>query len=49
MKVEIFHILTDTDSTALKFIFISDPNSELSEDKSRDIIFEVIVRYIHKI
>ena len=42
-KVEIFHILTDTDSTALKFIFISDPNSDLPEDKFRDIIFEVIV------
>ena len=42
-KVEIFHILTDTDSTALKFIFISDPNNDLPEDKFRDIIFEVIV------
>ena len=30
-KVEIFHILTDTDSTALKFIFISDPNSNVPE------------------
>ena len=28
-KVEIFHILTDTDSIVLKFIFISDPNSDL--------------------
>ena len=26
-RVEIFHILTDTDSTALKFIFISDTNT----------------------
>ena len=42
-KVEIFHVLTDTDSTALKFIFISDPNSEIPEDKFRDIIFEVII------
>ena len=42
-KVEIFHILTGTDSTALKFIFFSDPNSDLPEDKFRDIIFEVIV------
>ena len=48
-KIEIFHILTDTDSTALKFIFISDPNSDLPEDKFRDIIFEVIVTSkIHK-
>ena len=42
-KVDIFHILTNTDSTALKFIFISDPNSDLLEEKFRDIIFEVIV------
>ena len=42
-KVEIFHILTDTDSTALEFIFISDPNSDAPEDKFRKIIFEIIV------
>ena len=41
-KVEIYHILTDTDSTSLKFLFISDPNSETLEDKYREIIFEVI-------
>ena len=28
-KVEIFRILTDTDSTSLKFIFICDPNSDV--------------------
>ena len=42
-KVEISYILTDTDSTALKFIFISDPNSDLPEDKFRDTIFKVIL------
>ena len=42
-KVEVFHILTDTDSTALMFVFISDPNSDLPEEKFRYIIFEVIV------
>ena len=42
-RVEIFHILTDTDSTALKFMFISDTNREIPEDKFRDIIFEVII------
>ena len=26
-RVETFHILTDTDSTALKFMFISDTNT----------------------
>ena len=38
-KLELFHILTDMDSTALKFIFISDPNSSLPEDKFRDVTF----------
>ena len=42
-KVEFFHILADTDSTVLKFIFISNPNSDLPEDKFRDVTFEVIV------
>ena len=42
-KVEIFHILTDTDSTSLKFIFICDQNSDVSDSKFRDVIFEVIV------
>lgn len=35
--------MTDTDSTALQFIIVSDPNSDVSESKFRDIIFEVIV------
>ena len=41
-KVEIFHVLTDTDSTSLKCVFISDPNSDIPENKFRDITFEVI-------
>ena len=40
--INIYHILTDTDSTSLKFAFISDPNSETPESKFREIIFEVI-------
>ena len=40
-KVQFCHILTDTDSTVLKFI--SDPNSDLPDDKFRDITFEVTV------
>ena len=36
-------MLTDTDSTLLKFMFISDQNSEISQDKYRNIIFEVII------
>lgn len=42
-KLEIFHVLTDTDSTSIKSIFISDPDSETPEDKFRNIIFEVII------
>ena len=37
-KVLIYQILTDTDSTALNFIFISDPNSDVPEETFRDII-----------
>ena len=40
---KINHILTDTDSTALQFIIISDANSYTPEPKFRDITFEVIV------
>ena len=35
-------MLTDTDSTSLKFVFISDPNSKTPKNKYRDIIFEII-------
>ena len=31
-RVEINHILADTNSTSLKFLFISDPNSETPEN-----------------
>ena len=34
-KVGIYHILTDTDSTSFKFMFISDPNSQTPESKFR--------------
>ena len=52
--VDIFHMLTDTDctslkfmfistdSTSLKFMFISDRNSETPENKYRDMIFKII-------
>ena len=36
-------MLADTDRKALKFIFTSDPNSDLPEDIFRDLIFQVIV------
>ena len=42
-KVLVYHILTATDSTTLQFIFIYNPNSDLPEQKFRDIIFKNIV------
>ena len=43
IEVYFFLLLADRDSTVLKFIFISDPNSHLPEDKFRDVTLEVIV------
>ena len=42
-KVQVFHIPTDIDRTALEFIFISDLNSDVLEEKFRDPIFEFII------
>ena len=42
-KVYIYHVLTDTDSTCLQFLFISDPKSDTCLKKYRDIIFEAII------
>ena len=36
-----YHILTDTDSTAIQFIVISSIDSTFTEPQVRDIIFEV--------
>ena len=41
-KVHIHHVLNDTDSICLKFMYDSDPNSDILESKYRDIILEVI-------
>ena len=41
-RVLIYHALTNTESTALQFIFRSHPNSDDPESKFKDIIFEVI-------
>ena len=38
-----YHILTDTDSTSLQFVIISDTSSDIAEPKIRNIIFEVII------
>lgn len=39
-RVNTYHVLTDTDSTSLKFLFDSDQNSDVPDSKYRDIIFE---------
>ena len=35
--------LTDTDSTSMFFVFICDLDSNIREDKARNIIFEVMI------
>ena len=42
-KVYIYHVLTDTNSTCLKFTFIIDVESEIPENQFRNIIFEIII------
>ena len=41
--MNIYHVLTDTDSTCLKFIFVSSTDSDIPDKKFRVITFEVIV------
>ena len=36
--------LTDSDSTSVFFVFICDLNCSISEDKARDILFEVMLK-----
>lgn len=43
-RIICYHILTDTDSTSLLFIVISDAASNYEESKTWDIVFEVIVK-----
>ena len=42
-KVYMNHVLTDTDRTCLQFLFLSDPKSDIFEQKYREIISEIIV------
>ena len=39
-----YHVLTDTDSTSLQFIIVSDPNSTFPECDVRDILFDIFSR-----
>ena len=41
-KVYIYHVLTDTDSTCLKFLFVNDPSSGVPKSKYTGITFEVM-------
>ena len=43
-KILCYHVLTDTDSTSLQCMIISDPNSDFPESKIRDVLFEVITK-----
>ena len=36
--------LTNTESTSMSFVFICDLNSDIRENKARNIIFEVILK-----
>ena len=42
-KVYIYHVLTDTDKTCLKLLFVSDSKNDICKKKYRDIIFEIII------
>ena len=43
-KCYLYQNLTDADSTSVFFVFICDLTSCISEDKARDIIFEVMIQ-----
>ena len=43
-KCYLYQNLTDTDSTSVFFVFICNLNSCISEDKAKDIIFEVMIQ-----
>ena len=39
----IYLILTDTDSCSIQFLFINDLKSSITEEKARDLIFDIII------
>ena len=43
-RYSLYQNLTDTDSTSMFFVFICDLNSCVSEDKARNIIFDVMTK-----
>ena len=50
-KCYLYQNLTDTDSASMLFVFIYDINSCISEDKERNIIFDVMLKskVIHRL
>ena len=44
IKVFVYLILTDTDSSSLQFTFISKLTSSITEDEARDLIFEILLQ-----
>ena len=44
IKVFIYLILTDTDSCSLQFTFINKLTSSITENKARDLIFEILLQ-----
>ena len=44
IKVFVYLILTDTDSCSLQFIFINKLTSSITENKTRDLIFEILLQ-----
>ena len=43
-KILCYHILTDTDTSSLQFVIISDPSSTFPKCDVRDILFEIMVK-----
>ena len=43
LKVFVYLILTDTDSCSLQFTFINELSCNISEDRAKDIIFEILI------
>ena len=50
IKCLLYLILTDTDNCAIKFFFVNDLKSKITEDQTRKLIFEIILLKIgHRI
>ena len=43
IKCYIYLILADTDSCSIQFLFLNNLNSRITEDRARDIIFEILI------